>query len=271
MYYCCIHYSLKRLTAQFEKTILWLGGCWLGALSNLTFERLPIQRLTLHDFQQPGAIFTVVAIVLTVCLIGIFQAWAFRIEGRMPQYLTLYACLGLLLIALVAIPRTNVRIHHYILALLLLPGTTLQTRPSLFYQGLLVGLFISGVARWGFDSILQTPKELFGNDYNSVIPQIDMPRIDNINNGITFSWSNIPSEYDGMSVIVNDIERFRSTEDHNESNFTWTRYKQMEAEYFRFAYVKYEILKENSVGKFTKPGTWKSDGTWIPPEQDSPE
>ena len=222
IYHFCIHHSLNRLTAQIEKTILWLGGCWLGASSNLTFERLPIQRLTLHDLQQPGAIPTVVIIVLAVLFIAIFQAWAFRIEGRMPRYLTFYAGLGLLILALVAIPHTNVRIHHYILALLLLPGTTLQTRPSLLYQGLLVGLFINGIARWGFDSILQTPRELFGDDFNSPIPQIAMPIVDSINNSITFSWSNMQSGHDGMSVLVNDIERFRASEDYDEDSFTWT-------------------------------------------------
>ena len=147
IYHFCIHYSLNSLTAQIEKTIMWLGGCWLGALSNFTFARLPVQRLTPHDLQQPGAIPTIVIIILAVLLIATFQAWSFRIEGRLPQYLMFYACLGLLILALMAIPHMNVRIHHYILALLLLPGTTLQTRSSLFYQGLLVGLFINGIAR----------------------------------------------------------------------------------------------------------------------------
>ena len=266
IYHFCIHHSLNHLTAQIEKTVLWLGGCWLGALSNFTFERLPIQRLTLHDFQQPGATLTVVMIVLAVLLIALFQAWAFRIEGRMPRYLTCYTCLGLLILALMAIPHTNIRIHHYILALLLLPGTTLQTRPSLLYQGLLVGLFFNGIARWGFDSILQTPRELFGDDFDSPIPQIAIPIVDSINNSITFSWSDMQSGYDGMSVLVNDVERFRGSEDHNEDSFTWTRYKEAVPEYFRFAYVKYGLLAESSVGKFTKPGTWESDGTWIPPE-----
>lgn len=266
IYHFCIHHSLYRLTAQIEKTTLWLGGCWLGALNNFTFDRLPLQRLTPHDFQQPGAVLTVVTIVLTVFLIAIFQASAFRIEGRMPRYLIFYACLGLLILALMAIPNMNVRIHHYILALLLLPGTTLQTRPSLFYQGLLVGLFINGIARWGFDSILQTSGELFGDGFNSPLPQITMPNIDSSNNSITFSWSDIQSGYDGMSVLVNDVERLRGSEDHKKDSFVWTRYKAAEPEYFRFAYVKHRLLGESFVGKFTKPGTWESNGTWIPPE-----
>lgn len=269
VYYFCIHHSLEGLNAPIEKTVLWLGGCLLGASSSLTFDKLPIQRLTLHDFQQPGALLGVIIFVLAILFIAIFQAWAFRIEGRMPQYLVFYASISLLLLALMAIPHMNVRIYHYILALILLPGTTLRTRPSLLYQGLLVGLFISGVARWGFDSILQTPGELFGDNFNTPIPQIAMPVINASSNSISFSWSNIRRNFDSVSVLVNDVERFRGSEVHHEDYFTWTRYNEEEPEYFRFAYVKYGVFGESSVGKFTKPGTWKPDGTWVPPEPEA--
>lgn len=266
VHHFCIHHSLNRLTAQIEKTIFWLGGCWTGALNNFTFDRLPLQRLTPHDFQQPGAILTLLIIVLTIVVIAIFQALAFRVEGKMPRYLAFYGCLGLLFLALMAIPNMNLRIHHYILALILLPGTTLQTRPSLLYQGLLVGLFISGIARWGFDSILQTSVDLFGNDFGSPIPQINVFNISRIDNSITFSLKNISHGYDGMSIVINDVERFRGgTEDH-EDYFTWTRYKPDEPEYFRFAFVKYRGIDRGPVvGKFTKPGVWNVDGSWIPP------
>ena len=127
IFHFCIHYTLDRLSAQIEKTVLWLGGCWLGALNNLTFDKLPIQRLTIHDLQQPGALLTLITIVQAILFIALFQAWAFRIEGRMPRYLGFYACIGLLILVLMIISDTDVRIHHYILALILLPGTTLQT------------------------------------------------------------------------------------------------------------------------------------------------
>ena len=266
VYHFSIRHSLNGLNAQIEKTILWLGGCWLGALNNFTFDRLPLQRLTPHDLGQPGAILTLVIIVSAILVIAFFQAWGLRVEGRMPEYLAFYACVGLVLLALMAIPNMNVRIHHFILALIFLPGTTLQTRPSLLYQGLLVGLFISGIARWGFASILQTSGDLFGNEFGSPIPQIDVFNISGIDSSITFSLKNISRGYDSMSVVVNDVERFRGSEDHDEDYFTWTRYKPDEPEYFRFAFVKYGITRGSSVGRFTNPGIWKVDGTWIPPK-----
>lgn len=40
--YCAIR-QLKGLTAQVEKTVLWLGACWVGCLNNYTFDKIPIQ------------------------------------------------------------------------------------------------------------------------------------------------------------------------------------------------------------------------------------
>jgi LCCL domain len=147
MYIYCVQKTLHNLHAQLEKTVLWLGACWLGALSNVSFDLIPIQRLTPHDLkQQPGAITALTLIVILLIAIVVTQAWAFRIEGRLPRYLGLYGAIGVGILLLMVIPRLNLRIHHYIVALLLLPGTSLQNRPSLVYQGLLVGLFINGIA-----------------------------------------------------------------------------------------------------------------------------
>jgi hypothetical protein len=69
IYWPCVKRSLQGLRAQFEKTILWLGGCWVGTLSNYTFSWLHISRLTSHDLeQQPGAklALAIIVIVLTV-------------------------------------------------------------------------------------------------------------------------------------------------------------------------------------------------------------
>ncbi|KAI6090732.1 hypothetical protein F4821DRAFT_9418 [Hypoxylon rubiginosum] len=38
LYRTCITRALQGLQAQFEKTIFWLGGFWVGALSNYTFD-----------------------------------------------------------------------------------------------------------------------------------------------------------------------------------------------------------------------------------------
>jgi hypothetical protein len=89
----------------------------------------------------------------------------------------------------------------------------MQTRTSLFYQGLLIGLFINGIARWGFDPVLQTPEALRGDAaLNSPLPSILEPAIllgPTVSN-ISFSWTAPPfPRIDGISILVNDVERYR--------------------------------------------------------------
>ncbi len=267
IYVFAVRRQLRGLHAQIEKTVLWLGGCWIGALNNYTFGKIPLERLTPHDIKnQPGAVPALIIVVLSLFFIALGQAWALRVEGRLPRYLAIYGLFVSSLLILVAVPRMNLRIHHYILALLLAPGTSMQTRPSLLFQGILIGLFINGVARWGFDSILQTPSELRGDaPIGSLLPVITAPIIHNNLNmhylrpNITFDWLlPFPKHHDGISVLVNDVERYHEYEENMAESWTWKRHMPSVNEYFRFAY-----LKEGGRGDYTKAGVWTADGAWV--------
>ena len=153
-----------------------------------------------------------------------------------------------------------------------MPGTRPQTRLSLLYQGLLVGFFINGIARWGFDSLLQTPLELRGDSpLGTKLPIILPPIINNnfaldIPGNITFEWA-FPDRndefdgttYDGISILVNDVERFKGYSDQGSKPFTWKRLHEQVPEYFRFAY-----MLGGDAGDYTKAGTWDVMGGWIP-------
>ncbi|KAK3359831.1 hypothetical protein B0T25DRAFT_533931 [Lasiosphaeria hispida] len=261
--------ALRGLTAQVEKTVLWLGACWTGSLTNYTFDFIPIQRLTPHDLeQQPGARAALAIIIIVLVVIVVSQIWFFRQEARLIRYLRFYGLLAIGLIICLVLPDLKLRIHHYILALLLLPGTSMQTRPSLLYQGLLVGFFINGIARWGWDPFLQTAFALQGDaQLGSPLPSIEAPAISlgQSLSTITFGWRAPPAaEYDGISVLVNDVERFRTyfaDEYDNAPNFTWTRKKEegaAENEYFRFAWMQGSNSED-----YTKAGRWSAEGEWV--------
>ncbi len=264
--YMGVRRTLTGLTAQIEKTVLWLGGCWLGALSNYTFERwIPIQRLNTHDLQQqPGAWLALSIIIVLLSSIVNSQIFFFQREGRLIRYLGLYGSFIAGILVSLLLPGLSLRIHHYILALLLLPGTSMQTRPALLYQGLLVGLFIDGIAKWGFDSVLQTPAALQGDaQHNSKLPIISTPSIglgQNVST-ISFSWLPPPDPFDGISVLVNDVERFRGYTDEgfsSDKHFVWTKDLAIdEPEYFRFAY-----MQGSQSWDYTRAGIWNADGTW---------
>lgn len=264
IYRFSVRKTLQNLKAHMEKTVLWVGGCWVGALGNYTFEKIPIQRLTSHDLhQQPGAITALIIIVLILFAIVLYQAWCFRTEGRLPRMLRLYATLGISLLICLGIPRLSLRIHHYILALLLLPGTSMQTRVSLLCQGILFGLFINGIARWGFDPILQTAAALRGDaQLGSGVPSIKAAVSDS---KITFAWEGILHGYEGVSVIVNDVERYRGVHAGSDGNFTWTRQAIESPEYFRFGFIRYLPFGSVSYSDFTRAGIWWLNGTWSDP------
>lgn len=262
MYQLYIRRTLSSLAAPVERTVLWLGPCWVATLADYTFELIPLQRLTSHDIkQQPGAIASLVVIVLVIFFIFLGQAWAFRRERRLLRYLGLYVCLGVTIGLLAAIPNEDLRIHHYILGLLLIPGTSIQTRPSLVYQGILVGLFVNGIAKWGFDAILQTAAELQGDAIlGTVIPNITAINVTTSN--LTFSWPGLPDGYNGTSVLVNDVERYRFGQ--GDTSFTWQRLPedQFLPEYMRFAFYALSAASGMETGDYTKAGTWFANGTW---------
>jgi LCCL domain len=279
IFYFCVQDTLRGLTAQHEKTILWLGPFWVGALNTDTFDRIPISRLTPHDIQQqPGAIPALIIIVSVIVLVVVSQAWAIWSAGKFPRYLIIYGSMVAALVVMIVLPQLNLRIHHYILALLFLPGTALQTRPSLVYQGLLVGLFINGIARWGFDSILQTPTALLGDaQLGSPLPSVTSPIINAAGNNLTFLLSALPADASGIAVLVNDVLRahiYRASssstaqkspeiQETTDLTFEWTRPSQNLTEYFRFAYIKTGALGGVWYEDFTKAGVWKEDGGWI--------
>lgn len=265
IYYFCVRHALTDLDAHWDKTVLWLGGCWVGALNTDTFDKIPLSRLTPHDIeQQPGAIPALIIIVSLLLLIAIGQALAFRNEGRMPKMLAIYGILVCGVLAMVTVPNMSLRIHHYILSLLFLPGTTLQTRPSLLYQGILVGLFINGIARWGFDSILQTPGTLLeGARLGSAIPEIAPPLILS-NQSLSFTFKEIAEDAAGISVLVNDVERFHAfkSEDGSVGSFNWTRGEEDALEYFRFGYLNTSSLGGIWHEDFSPTATWDVHGRW---------
>lgn len=266
IYRYCVTRTLTGLRAQIEKTILWLGGCWFGALSNITLDWIPIQRLTSHDLeQQPGAKLALAIIVILLFCIVLQQVHYFQLEGRFPRYIALYGLFVACILFSLLLPGLNLRIHHYILALLLLPGTSMQTRPVLLYQGLLIGLFINGVVRWGFDSILQTPATLQGDaPHYSPLPTPLSPIISLAlpAYNISFNWDLPPRPYDGFSVLVNDIERFRGYIDEGyglDRAWTWTREPGLaEPEYFRFGFMEGNINWD-----YSRAGIWRPDGSWV--------
>lgn len=287
---------------QLSKTVLYLPPALIGALNNYTFARMiPLERLTPADIeQQPGAKVALGLVLGAVLIIVVCQAWHIRQAGLMPRYLKLYGLMAGALAVLALLPGLRLRIHHYILAILLMPGTALPTRPSLVYQGLLLGLFVNGIARWGFASVIETPGALGerpsdGQWWGTTYPNITLESVSDAahRNNITFRlWE--PQRMaalgvDGVSVLVNDVERWRGYLDEDDlGEFTWhgdsgidddgedgsedgsndngsdNGSDSSEDVFFRFAF-----LQGSQVGKYSSPGIWLREGGWMAPSSQS--
>lgn len=268
MYMFWIKLTLGGLNAPLERTVLWLGGCWVGALNTDTFDRIPIARLTPHDLQQqPGAVTALIIIISSLVAIALLQAYCFQREGRFFPMLRLYGLFisGLLLLLLV--PHTHLRIHHDLHSQLLIPGTSMQTRPSLLFQGILVGLYINGVTRWGFGAILQTPAFLLDDaKLGTEPPVVHKPRVEDENH-LVFSFPDLPAHVDGISVQVNDVLRFQGVkpEDGQVLEFDWRRRFENEIEYFRFAYLHMNVIRGAWFEDFTDAIVWQVNGSFTYP------
>ncbi|KAF3765377.1 LCCL domain-containing protein [Cryphonectria parasitica EP155] len=100
-------------------------------------------------------------------------------------------------------------------------------------------------------------------------PVIYMGTISNI----TLNWAEpIPADVDGISMLLNDVERARRFRDSTknelkdgeaEGSFFWQRTPQAFVDYIRFGYIK-----DGKVLGYSQPGTWFTNGTWtgIPAE-----
>lgn len=144
-----------------ERTFWYIGGFWPGVLINLTFDKIPIDRLLPSDVKgRPGGIVAVIVIAVLVFLLVANQIRIIRKTQQLPTYLGYYILGGLVIMVLALLPRLTFRLHHYIFAMLLIPGTAFPTRISALLQAFLLGMFLNGVSRWGFTSILQTTAEV---------------------------------------------------------------------------------------------------------------
>ncbi|KAF7310791.1 LCCL domain-containing protein [Mycena chlorophos] len=235
--------------APIEAMVLYLLPYWVGILAGQTTDRLPLERLTSSDLhKRSGAVATLVVIVLIIGAVAINQLRVFR-KDRLAALLP---CL---------LPTLNLRIHHYFLAIVLMPGTALPTRVSALAQGYLLGLFLNGAAAYGLASILQTNADLvqdatLGTDLATFITNST-----NFNGSIPFanqtiSWNPPPPGWDGFALLVDDVERYLGSA----LNFSLAAFNPSIPHFIRLA-----LTADGSTGDFTHAASLYPNGSWIDP------
>lgn len=200
------------------KIAIWYPMFWLGVMNNITFDRLPVDRLTPKDLkEQKGAATAVGCIIITILICAIIQAYSLWKSGRFRKFFKIYISFILGLILLSQIPGLNLRIHHYILGAILVPGCATRNLSAYLFQGILIGLILSGVSRWDFASIVETDFALLRGEAGVSMPppmfKFDPKIPHKLNwqlNLTELETGNISSQLnqtlDGVSLLLNDFE-----------------------------------------------------------------
>lgn len=197
------------------KVVLWYPAFWLGVMNNITFDRLPVDRLTAKDLkEQAGALTAVGSIAATILTCAIIQAYSLWKSGRFRKYFKIYITIICGLVFLGCMPGLNLRIHHYILGMMLVPGCATRGRSAYLFQGILIGLILSGVARWDFASIVETDFSLLRGEAGS---SLEPPEFTfDSENPHQISWAlnttsiteMDPENINGYSLLINDFEAY---------------------------------------------------------------
>ncbi|KAI0040436.1 hypothetical protein FA95DRAFT_869752 [Auriscalpium vulgare] len=245
-----------------EGALWYLGPYWITVLYNSTFDRLPIDRLLVSDITaRPGGMAAL--LVISVLLVGIIgnQMRVIRRTGWLPYYLAWHAAGLLVTVGLALVPGLTLRIHHYIIAMMLVPGTAFPTRLSAVYQGLLLGMFLNGAAAWGFDSILQTAEQLrrdapLGSELpafltNSTTFNASIPLHEQ---AITWAAPEGDGGWDGFALLIDDVERYVG----GAFSYSLSALEVGLPHFFRLA-----ATKAGRTGDFTKAATLWPNGTWV--------
>ncbi|KAF5384916.1 hypothetical protein D9615_001400 [Tricholomella constricta] len=248
--------------APLEATVWYLAPFWAGVLTNLTTDKIPISRLTASDLsKRSGAITALVIIIIIVAIIIVNQIRVIRKTGWLPHYLKWYGLGGLVTVVISQLPGLELRLHHYILSMVLIPGTAFPTRLSAIYQGFLLGMFLNGAAAFGFDSILQTANELRQDGPQGSLLPTFVTNSTNFNASIalvnqTIAWDGLTGVWDGFSLLVDDVERYVGTA----VNFSLASFDPTIPHFFRLAYTL-----GADTGDFTMPAVLWPNGTWVDP------
>ncbi|KAL6928374.1 hypothetical protein ACO0SA_003113 [Hanseniaspora valbyensis] len=195
----------------------WLATFWLGLLNNITFDRLPVDRLTISDLKEQSGGLAATGFIFTIIITSAFvQGYSVWKAGLFRQHFKLYITMIISLILLSLLPGFGLRIHHYILGMLLLPGCGTRGKSAYILQGVLVGLILNGIGRWDFASIIETQRALLrGSAGDLSKPPVF---IHNSTMKDIVSWSSptkdlsyIDSDLTGFSFLLNDMEVYVGT------------------------------------------------------------
>jgi len=253
--------ALERM--PIERAIWYLPAFWAGVLFNDVTAGIPVDRLLISDIvNRPGALTAVLVISLVILVIVLVQANHVRKTGWLLTYLGWYGLLSISLFGLSMIPGLQFRFHHYFAGIFIMPAAGFANRPSAVYQAFLLGMFLDGAGRWGFDSILQTVAELQRDaPLGSSLPTFFTNSTNFSPANTSISWtlptgSAATEGWNGFSLLVDDVEQYVGSG----LNYSIAALDRSIMHFFRLAFQN-----QGTSGDFTKAAVLWPNGTWTDP------
>jgi hypothetical protein len=281
-----------------ERSVWQLGFFWIGVLLDVVFANVPLQRLVASDIKsQPGSLTALIVIIVIVIVIVINQLRIIRKTGYLPKYLTLYVTGGVIVGLVAAIPGEELRLHHWVIAAVLLPGCAWPTRLSLIYSAFLLGMYLNGSGRWGMDGLVEDVATVRGDaTIGSDLPifsstaanwtGVAANSVDSttVASG-TVAWDPIPDSlqdsWDSFALLVDDVLRYQGTDtNYNLSSLFGSYYSDVQHGYTNYAsnatldalaqqlasephYLRLAYVSSGQYGDFTRAAIAYYNGTWI--------
>eukprot|EP00128_Syssomonas_multiformis_P017644 Colp12_sorted_trinity150504_noHs@31512 len=141
-----------------ELIVCCILPCYLSAHLNYATYFLPDVDINGSALSKgaAGIGMLVLYIVLILALAVYLGRWVWK-TGRLLHYVFGYMTGVVIVLIALGLAHNNygLHIHHYLIALILIPFTRFATRGSLAIHFLLLGLLCNGLSVWGFGSILE--------------------------------------------------------------------------------------------------------------------
>ncbi|KAI8999791.1 hypothetical protein BC832DRAFT_563597 [Gaertneriomyces semiglobifer] len=221
--------------------------------------------LTSRAFREPRTLILFIIGVPTVVIICIAQLYLLRRHGLLGTYILGYALAILLYFSLSEAQNLHIHLHHYTLGLILVPLTRLQTRPSLIFHAFALGLFVQGLSRWGPASPFDTTLQNLAGDEAVWVPRpyFDISPL-SLRDTATVHWSIgdqntlIEGSYDAYSLLLNDVEVYRGTE----NTVVVNRLKE-DADRGRRYYLRVALVAAGAALEYSYPVVVHGNGTVV--------
>lgn len=134
--------------------ILYSLPILFGLYMNQWATNIPDFSITAENMEDSTIMTMVLTGAAAIFVLAIFQLYYIRKVKLLPKYIFGYVVIVIACFIFPTFLYLDVHIHHWLVAMLLIPMTRVQLRSSLIFQAILLGVFLNGVARWGLDTPL---------------------------------------------------------------------------------------------------------------------